>query len=387
MNRMNIRPVLALTVLALLTLAGCSGGDDADRIRRKIEKTETEIAALQRQLMEQKEALRALGGDTVEEVVNFDLVTVETARDTVFRHFIEVQGVTNTDDNVMVTTDVGGIALSISAEEGRYYPKGTVLAQLDNSTILRSIDEIETQLDLATDVYEKQKRLWDQDIGSELQYLQAKNNKEALEKQLASARNQLSKTTVRAPITGFVDEIFVHQGEMLAPGAPAMRMVNLDRMTVEADVPENYLPSVKTGEEVELHFPALGETRPATITSLGQFINPANRTFKVYVDVANPDGMLKPNMLAEIRINDYTNPNALTIPSRILQQSVDGYFIFLAVEDSSATGHRAERRIIEIGTSYEGATEVTTGLSEGEMVIDEGYRDVRSGGVIRIDNL
>ena len=311
------------------------------------------------------------------------LVTTQPVEVEDFKRYVEIQGSVQADDVVMASSETGGRILKMSWKEGDYIKRGALVATTDMEAVNKQIAELETSLELANQVYERQKRLWDQNIGSEIQFLQAKNNKEALEKSLETVKFNLTKANVYAPISGFVDRVFLNAGEMASPGAPIIQILNTAKVKVVASVPERYLSAVKRGEIVTVKFPALEKEMQSRVTLLGRSIDPANRTFPVEINISNPNGVYKPNLLASVLINDFTTPNAITIPLEIVQQEVSGKD-YVYVKDVNDDGAFAKKVYIKTGESYEGEIIVEEGLTGEEEVIIEGARNITAGESIEV---
>jgi RND family efflux transporter MFP subunit len=254
---------------------------------------------------------------------------------------------------------------------------------LDDDIIRKQLEELQVALSLAKTVYEKQKKLWDQKIGSELQFLQAKNNFEALQGKLASAQAQQNRTRIKSPINGTVDNIDVNVGELASPGRQVLRVVNLSQLKVVADAAENYIGSVSQGDSANLNFPALGLNYAAKISYVGQVINATNRTFPIEIRLNNKDNVLKANLLAVIQVVDYENDSALVLPTRYVAEMGKDYVVYLSDVDSTGATV-ARRQIVKTGKSYNGETEILEGLKKGDVIIAEGSRDVSNGEDIKI---
>jgi RND family efflux transporter MFP subunit len=300
-----------------------------------------------------------------------------------FERFISIQSSVVADEIVSASSETGGRIIQLNVEEGNYVKRGQLVAKLDMESVDKQIAELETSLSLAVDIYERQKRLWDQNIGSEIQYLQAKNNKERIEKSLETVKFQLTKANVYAPISGVVDMVFLKPGEMTAPGTPIVQILSTGIVKVVADVPEKYLRNIKKGETVTVSFPALDMETKAKVSEIGRTINPGNRTFKVEVSVPNNNGVLKPNLLASMLLNDFTEKDVVVIPIELVQQEVSGRsYVFIKGENED--GAYAKKVMVETGESYEGNIIITSGLEGGEEIIVNGARGLANNELIKI---
>ncbi|MEL6986825.1 MAG: efflux RND transporter periplasmic adaptor subunit, partial [Bacteroidota bacterium] len=302
-----------------------------------------------------------------------------------FNKYATIQGMISSDDVVMASSETGGRLTSMVVKEGQNVRRGQLIATVDMESVNKQIAEIEKSLELAKSVYERQDRLWKQNIGSEIQYLQAKNNKERLEKSLETVKFQLTKANVYAPISGVVDREFLMSGEMAGPGAPIVQILNTYNVKVVADVPENYLISTKRGQMVDVYFPALDEERRMRITLLGRSIDPSNRTFKIEMKASNKNGQLKPNLLAEVKINDLTEKDVIVVPLELVQQEVGGKN-FIYTVGTSEDGQVANKVYVSMGESYDGNVIITEGLDETMEVIIDGARNLANGELLEIQN-
>ena len=302
-----------------------------------------------------------------------------------FQHFVEIQGSVQADNLVDVTSETAGRIIKLTVKEGQSVRSGQLIAELDLEQVNKQMDELKKSMELATTVYERQKRLWEQNIGSEIQYLEAKNNKERLEKTLESLEFQLTKSKVYAPISGVVDREILQSGEIAMPGAPIVQILNTNKLKVVVDVPENYLRAVRVGETVKIGFPALDQEQTARISLIGRTIDPANRTFKVEANVSSAGGLLKPNLLATMQINDYSEEDVVTVPLETVQQEVSGQnYVF--VTEAGTEGTVARKVYVTIGRSYEGEIVISDGLQGGEELILDGARDLVENDLIKVQN-
>lgn len=301
-----------------------------------------------------------------------------------FNHFFLVYGNVEADNYGMISPEMGGKVESIRVSEGQYVKKGTLLLTLNTSAVKNQIKGVKSSLELATTAYNKQKNLWDQKIGSEIQYLQAKSNKEALEAQLETLQAQLVMAQLHAPYDGTVNKIYPKKGEMAGPTLPVMEFVNLEKMTVRAHVSEKYIDLVKKGQQVELSFSALPDYKLTTpIVKVSKVINPKSRTFEIELKVDNKNERIKPNMVSSIMINDFSADDAFVIPSLTIKKDITGSFVYIVVEKDGKT--IVEKRQIETGYSYEDKSMITKGLKQSDKVVVKGYSLVSNGIPVKVN--
>ena len=308
------------------------------------------------------------------------LVSAITVEESNFEHTVEIQANIQTRQNLTLYPEFAGKLIRIYTQEGEEVKKGAVLAAIDDSGLKEQLDQIELQLKLAETTFERTARLWDQKIGSEMQYLEAKTRYEAQKKQYDQMKKQLAKTKIIAPFSGIIDRVFANQGANVAPGVtPILRIVNLKHMYAEADVPERYLPALKEGSKAAVEIPVLGQTLQTQIHQIGNYIQPSNRTFRIEAPLENPEGIIKPNLNARIRIIDYSNPKALMIPRRIIRENAEGaYFVFALVNPEDEKGYTAAQRFVKLGKSKGDLIEITAGITANDLLIDEGVSQVES---------
>src|SRR5690554_3468553 len=317
--------------------------------------------------------------------LTYPLVTVFQTKDTLFSSFISIQGNVETSENILIIPEYQGVLTHVYVKEGQQVTKGQLLAKIDDGGLSSQLAQLETQYELAKTTYERQQRLWDQQIGSEIQLLQAKTNMESTGNTVKQLRSQLDKTSIRAPFSGVIDEIITEQGQVVAPGAqPLMRLVNLDNMKVKASVPENYIQSVTKGTNALVSFPAIQTTVEGTISNVGSYINPTNRTFQVEVQLPNTEKKIKPNLMANLQINNYTNNAAISIPSNAIQENAIGEKYVYVITDQEEQTAKVKRVKIETGRKSLGFIEVTEGLSSGDIIVKEGALTLKDGATITI---
>ncbi|MDH5398308.1 MAG: efflux RND transporter periplasmic adaptor subunit [Cyclobacteriaceae bacterium] len=352
---------------------GCETDNQArlDKLRTQAQQIQEEI-----QLLEE-----TLGQDSIALQVKITPVEVKALSPVPFEHYIEVQGVVDTDKNIGLTSKTMGTIEEVKVREGDKVQKGQLLVQLDNQIIMNSINEVRSSLAFASEMFEKQKELWDQKIGSEVQYLSAKNNKEALENRLATLREQLQLTKITSPISGIVDQVQIRQGEMASPGIPLLRVVDLSNFEIKASVSESYASQVKNGIGVRLLFPDLKGEMEAEISYTGKVIDPVNRTFDIIIRIEKPALEIKPNMIVEVRIVDFHEDEAIVIPVNTIQQSDKEEFVYIAEE--TASGVVARKQEVAVKMHYNGAALIGEGLKAGDMLVTFGYQGLTEGQAIQ----
>ena len=299
-----------------------------------------------------------------------------------FRHYIQVQGTIESDNNILIPAQSNGVVKKIHVHQGDRVSQGQLLAELDGAILERSIDEVTYSLQLVTTIYERQERLWKKNIGSELEYLQAKNNKESLEKKLETLKEQYKLTMVNAPISGTVDDVMIKEGEMAAAGRGTIRIVQLSRLKITASLSENYRSRVSQNQPVKVQVPAVGREMELKIDAVSQVIDPNNRTFQIEIRIPAQEKGLKPNMLSVVTINDYTNAEALTVPQNVVQDTGTDNFLFVAEKQNN--DWIAHRRTVTLGANYADRVEIRDGLSAGEFVITFGFQALADGQIVSI---
>lgn len=313
------------------------------------------------------------------------LVTSFVTKEVVFTHYVELQGNVSTKQNLIIYPEFAGVLTHVYVKEGQLVSKGQLLAKIDDGGLSQQLAQMQIQVDLAKTTFERQERLWNQNIGSELQYLQAKSSYEAQAKAIQQLKEQIEKTMIRAPFSGTVDDVITDQGSVVAPGQSQLfRVVNLKDMYIKTDVPERYISSVSAGKEVIVEFPILGKSFESKVRQAGNFINPANRTFKVEVSVPNYDSNIKPNLTAKLKINDYTNEKAILIPQSIISENADGDQYVFIVTNKNENKASAKQVFIETGKTQGDFIEIISGLEHGNEVISEGARSVEDGQNVKI---
>jgi RND family efflux transporter MFP subunit len=306
-------------------------------------------------------------------------VTVATIAPKTFQHFIRVQGQVVAENSAMVSPRMGGTYTQVLATEGATVAKGQLLAKVDDDVLRKSVDEINVQLSLARSLYTKQQNLWDQKIGSEVQLMQAKAQKDALEQRLATTQEQINMSRVVSPISGVVEQVMAKAGEGAIPGMPVCRVISLNDLRFKAELSEAYIPYIKKGDVVNIKFASIGADITAKVNSIGQTVNPSNRTVTVLVDIPANTPNIKANLVGEIAINDATRENALTVPQEYIQKGIEGSYVMVAEANPNGQGYVARKVVITTGIRSDNEVEAVSGLKVGHLLIQEGYQNVRDG--------
>ncbi len=312
-------------------------------------------------------------------------INIDTVRERNFTAFLELRGNLQTDGNVTISPSFMGEVKKIYVKEGQRIWKNQPILKLDDAVLRNQISEVQTQYALAKTAYERQKRLWKQKIGSEMQYLQAKTKKEALARKLNTLRAQLKKTVLRSPISGTLDDLMVKEGEMAGPQRPVARVVSLKNVYMEADVSEKFLTKIKKGTPAQIVFPILGKSIHARVSYVGSFIHPNNRTFKIRVDIPNKDRLLKPNLTGVIKIKTLEVPHAVVIPLDILQEDLEGNnFVFVLKPTDKPEVFEVKKQYVQVGEIYKDLAWIKEGLKPGELIPLLGSRGLTEGDLVKI---
>ncbi|PWH84978.1 efflux RND transporter periplasmic adaptor subunit [Brumimicrobium oceani] len=368
----------SLVVLGIIsTVVACSPESKLDKLKEKRASLKVELADLDQKIKSMDTA----------KVVMFPYVESMTAETGTFKHKINVQGDIETDNEALIFAEASGLIKSILVKEGQKVSKGQVLARIDTEILASNIKELQTQLEFAEYNLEKQNQLFDRGVGTEFELKSAKNQVAALRSQLNTVQTQSSKSTVRAPYSGVVDEIVTFVGEMASAQSPILRLVNNDEMRVTGNISEHYLKTVKEGTEVEIFVPTLRDTFNLKISSVGKYINPTNRTFRVNADIEGETELL-PNMLAEMLITDLVIDSALMVPAvSVLKTQKNESYIFVLKKDGE--NYKAHQVMVNLISQYHGkaAIEVLNGeVNAGDLIVSAGGRGISDGDVVRIES-
>lgn len=385
-----MRSILKLIVLSLI-IVSC-GGNKNESVDSLIAEGNIEALKEKRSALNEEQRTAAMQVKKIDSVLelksgnkNLPLVSTIVVKDTLFNHYLELQGSVETKQNIVISPEFNGLLERIYVKEGQRVNKGQLLAKIDDGGISQQLAQMETQLALAKTTFERRQRLWEQNIGSEIEYLQAKAQYEGQQNSVAQMRSQVGKTTIRAPFSGTIEDVIAEQGTVVASGqTQIMRLVSLEDMYIEAEIPEDYLTSVSENTPVTINFPILNKTVDSKVRQASNYISPTNRTFRIEVAVPNKDKSIKPNLTARLNINDYTSEKALLIPLSVISENADGeQYVYIAEGEDTPV---AKRQIIETGRSQGQNIEVLSGLSNGDFVIKEGARTVKEGQELQIKN-
>ncbi|MFC6268768.1 efflux RND transporter periplasmic adaptor subunit [Frigoriflavimonas asaccharolytica] len=413
---------IILPLLLLVTLASCK--KDGDKVDQKLadliaakdikgiqaykERQKFKMDSINNVMAQIDKNLKALGVSPLASGV-VSVVKMESSN---FVHSVDIQGNVTTDQDVMVQPQFSGM-LTLFVKEGQNVSRGQVIgrvsdgglndqyqqAKIQVTTVQAQLQQVKSSANLAKITFEKQSALWKQKIGSEFQYLQAKTNYESAQKQVAAAQSQVSatqkaadavktslaRTAITAPFSGVVDQVVTQNGQVVSPGTNIVKLISLGQMKIQADVPENYLAKVKVGTPVKVFIPTLNKTISSSIKLVGNFINPDNRTFKIEIPVSGQTGV-KPNLLAQVQIQDYINPNSLQVPAQYVYEDGEKKSYVVIANNINGEDGIAKRVYVQLGEQSQNAVEITTGLKTGDMVITDGSKNLTDGQKVKISN-
>ena len=360
--------------------------EDRKEVQKKKDELDLELGKLTEKVNQINKRLEELNPDK-----NIPLITTFSIEKKEFVHYLELQGNVKTKQNVLIYPEMAGLLKKVYVTKGQKVTKGQLLAKIDDGGVQQQLAQAEVSAELAKTTYERQKRLWDQQIGSEIQFLQTKTDYLAQKNAVEQLKKQLGKSEITAPFDGVIDDIIKDEGTIVAPGqgAEVFRIVNLNNMYIETDVPETYIKNITKGKKVVVDFPILGTSVDSKIRQAGNFINPANRTFTVEIGVPSKTKNVKPNLTARLKINDYTNENAILIPSSIISENASGeqyvYAITNKENKDGVTYGKAVQRFITVGKTQGDEIEVLSGINPGDEIVKEGARSVKNEQAVKID--
>ena len=361
------------TLISLVLLAAACNMNSPQMIEQQIKKKKDQVNTLNQEIASLEESLKQ---DSTPEVKFRVPVSIKEIQAEPFKHFIEITGKLEAEEDAYISPEMNGQIEKVHVKEGDVVKKGQLMVSLNTSLIESSIKEIKTGLELANKIYDKQKELWDQKIGSEMQYLEAKNAKEQAEARLATLKAQMDMARVKAPFDGVVETIMMKEGELAIPGMQLIQMISLGSLKLYGNISERYMTSIKKGDKVIVSFPDVeGLVITAPIYRVGNVIDNASRTFRIEMKIDNQKQQMKPNMYSIVRINDFSSESAYVVPSVSIKQDIQGNYLYVAEKEEL----KAAKRYVKTGLSYEDQTMILEGVSEGEGVIVKGFAQVSDG--------
>ncbi|MFA8433950.1 MAG: efflux RND transporter periplasmic adaptor subunit [Marinifilaceae bacterium] len=373
-----MKRLLIAGIIPLLFACSAKDANQSEDKEAQLKAYKKEMVALKKKIATLEKEVKSSQPD--QNIIPVKIQTLENSR---FEHYIQITGNVEADKNIRISPEASGNIVSIDVVEGQKVKKGCVLGRLNTSQIQRNIDEVKINLKLSTTMFERQKNLWNQKIGSEIQYLEAKSSKEALEQKLEALEAQLDMAVIRAPFNGIVDEIFQKKGELATPQTPFAQLVNINKVYVEGDVSESFLTQIKAGAPAQLDFPAINFQTEAPIYRTSNVIDPGNRSFKIRINLNNPQHLIKPNLISLVKIRDFAQEDALVVPSIIIKQDFKGQYLYVAKKENN---HTVARKVyVKVSKTYNNQSMIAEGLSLGDSIITEGYTQVVNGTEVSIN--
>lgn len=362
-------------IILITLLLGCSPRKQMDK-KAYLQELKKEQARLQEEIMKLEKELTSEDN----EKAKIKIVGISTLQQNVFQHFIEIEGKVDGDENINISPKIAGVVNKVLVSAGDVVGKDQLLTILDDQILRQGVEEVKTSLEFAKTMYAKQKNLWENKIGTEVQYLSAKNNVESLEKKLATFNEQLEMTKIKSPIAGTVDEVNIKVGESVMPGMRCFRVVNFSNLKIKAEIGEGYVDKINKNDDVIVYFPDINKEVNSKVAYSGKVIDPINRTFNIEVKLSSGEMEYYPNMIAILKIIDYQADSAVIIPVNTIQQSQEEKFVFVAVP--AKNGFVAKKQTIVTGITYNGQVEVIKGLKEGDRLITLGFHDLNNGDLV-----
>jgi membrane fusion protein (multidrug efflux system) len=372
-KQLSVKTLIIPAISSLIFLSSCGGGNP-----ESLDELKSKQAELKTQLSEITEKISLLEGDSAKKTT---LIEVKSIQPTVFKTYISVQGKVDAEESVSISSEMPGTITKINVSVGDVVTKGQVLAETDARAILQSLSDLQTNAELVNQIYEKQKSLWEQKIGTEVQFLQAKTQKESMDKKIATLQEQVRMTKIISPINGTIDAVDIKLGQMTAPGMPAIRVINFNNLKLKADLAESYISKVHKGDEVLIMFPNEKDTIFSKVNYAARAISALNRTFNVEISLDSKNEYY-PNQIAIIHINDYQSSKPVfVLPVNYVQKDLKGAQYVLVAENNKAV-----KRFVKLGREFNGQAEVLEGLSPEDLVITSGYNDINEGDAIKLNS-
>ena len=363
-------------------MVSCQNSSSLDEKKAELKTQKAEMAKLKKSISQLEKEIAELDPEFAKANRKATLITTIPVKSGHFESFIEVSGSVESRRNVVISAETPGLIEKIYVVEGEAVRAGQTLIRLNNEILVRSFEELQTSYELAKTMYERQSNLWEQKIGTEMQYLEAKNRKEALENQIKTLRSQIDKTYIKAPFTGTIDQLDAKLGQYAQPTIPLIRLVSLENLYIKADVSEAYIGTIKKGDPTTVTFTSIDQEFQTRISSIGQVINRDNRTFTVEVKVPQLPVPLKPNLVAVVKIKDFESDNATVVPNNLIQKDSRGDYVYIVAKNSESIV--AKKVPVERGKTYKNQTMILSGLNGDEELIDEGFRDVNDGVNVKV---
>ena len=366
----------------MLLIAACSAGDSLDAKKAQLASLNTQLEETKQQISALEKEIALL--DTSEIIRKPKLISTMLVEPSPFNHYIDVQGIIESEENISVQPGMPGVVTAVYVKEGDFVSQGQLLGETDNRAMKENIAQLQTNLDFAKSTYEKQQRLWNQKIGSEIQYLQAKTQYESLQNSIEALKAQLEMTRMKAPISGSVDQVNVKVGEYAAPGIMgAFNVVNFNKMKVTAKVADSYIDKVKTGNPVKIYLSDLNKTVEGKITFVSKVVNSMSRTFLVEIALGKTENNIRPNMLANFSINDERLDSVIVIPSNLVQKDSDGNNYVITAQGKNEQ-MKALKVSVKTGLSYGDKVVINEGLEPMTKLVTSGYQEVVNGQAITV---
>ena len=381
-----------LSILSLLIIVSCGpkeksiediveNGSKAE-LNQKREELNTSMRKLNSQIKTLDKKLTDF-----EDTSKYALVEALSLAPKDFNHYVTVQGDVTTDQNILIYPEFSGVLKDIYVKEGDQVKKGQKLGKIDDGGQSSQLEEMKAQRELAKTRFERQERLWDENIGSEIQYLEAKTAFEQIDNAVDQMRSQLNKSVIYAPFSGKIDEVITDQGQVVYPGqTPIFRILNLGEMYVSANVPENYVGNINEGSEAIVTLGAIGKSFIGKVSLVSSNISESNRNFRVRVSIPDSIDFVKPNLIATLKLNDYTSKQAIVIPENILQENASGQSFTFSLQMENDSIGIANFRELKLGKNYQGEIEVLEGLKATDVVVTEGARTIKKDDKVRVLN-
>lgn len=379
------------TAALVMLMAACGDGAKEKKgslgdKKVQLEKLKKEAAAANAQIKILEEEIAKLDTNAAQ-LAKAKLIAVAPVTTQDFSHYIDLQGTVTAEDisYIAPANGMGGVVTAIYIKEGQYVKKGQLILKMDDKVLRTQLQQLQVQLDFAKNIYNRQKNLWEQNIGSEVQLISAKNNVDGIEKQIATLNEQIRLYTVTSSVNGIADIVDIKVGEMfVGAGArgPQIQIVNNSTLKVKANVPENYMSRVRVGSAVIIGLPDAGKSFNSSISLSSQLIDPNSRTFAVEASI--PGGSVRPNTIATVRIKDYSAPNAVVIPVNLVQTDENGKYVYVVEKDGKGRTVAVKKPVV-VGESYNSMIEIKAGLQAGMQLVSAGYQSVYDKQVVQVD--